>query len=441
MRRRTEAGSRFLALFARAVAHVFYRIDVVGAPPPLGPLILLPNHPNALLDPAIVIATASRPVRFLAKSTLFTGPFGPLMRAAGAIPVYRKQDGGDVRRNTQAFTSVEAALTRGEAVCIFPEGISHSSGMLEPLRTGAARMALSAAAAGLDVRLVPVGINLERKTAFRSRVTIAYGQPLTVTPAPGEDDRQAAQILTVRIADHMRMVMVEAEPTRDALLVERLERLMQSEREPVGQQEALARRRAIADGLQRLRRERPDWYEGALVQLRRYDDRLQRFGLGDAALDWDVSRATAWRFVVREVPAALVLLPVALLAATVFAVPYALTAGAARYSKDMDVTATAKVFGGAVLYGGWMALLAGMAVWLAGPPAAAATVLLLPILAIAGLFAIERESAVWQTARAWTSARSAHPATRQALKRRRAELATVLEEAHEWMGRAGRSGP
>src|SRR5690606_28731490 len=120
-------------------------------------------------DPALVMATAGRPVRFLAKSTLFTGPFSPLLRAADAIPVYRRQDGADVERNEETFADVHAALARGEAVCIFPEGISHSSGRLEPLRTGAARMALSAQAAGIDVPLVAVGINLEKKTTFRSR--------------------------------------------------------------------------------------------------------------------------------------------------------------------------------------------------------------------------------------------------------------------------------
>ena len=81
-------------------------------------------------------------MRFLAKSTLFKGAFGPLMRAAGAIPVYRRQDAADVQRNAESFAAVDAALAGAEAVCIFPEGISHSSGMLEPLRTGAARMAL-----------------------------------------------------------------------------------------------------------------------------------------------------------------------------------------------------------------------------------------------------------------------------------------------------------
>ena len=138
---------RLVGWLATVIAHVFYRVDVIGAPPASGPLLLLPNHPNALLDPAIVIATAGRPVRFLAKSTLFRGGSGLLMRAAGAIPVYRKQDAIQLRRNDETFAAVDAALARGEAICLFPEGISHSSGMLEPLRTGAARMALSAAAA------------------------------------------------------------------------------------------------------------------------------------------------------------------------------------------------------------------------------------------------------------------------------------------------------
>lgn len=434
MRPPDDASARLVARAATAIAHVFYRVDVVGTPPASGPLILLPNHPNALLDPAIVLATAGRPVRFLAKSTLFRGTFAPLLKAAGAIPVYRRQDTAEVGRNAETFAAVDAALARGEAVCIFPEGISHSSGMLEPLRTGAARMALSAAAAGLDVRLVPVGINLERKATFRSRVTVAYGQPLAAArPETGAADQPAVQALTSRIALHMRSVIVEAEPLHDALLVDRLDRLFQSERQPVGPEETLARRRTIAEGLQRLRRERPEWYGGALVQLRRYDDRLRRFGLADAALDWNVSRAAAWRFAARELPLALMLYPVACLAAAVFAVPYGLTAAAARLSQHTDITATAKVFGGTVFYALWVALLSGLAGWLWGAAAAAGAAVLLPALAVAGLFAMERQSAAWQTARSWLAVRGAHPNTRQALKRRRAELAAVLEQVHDWM--------
>lgn len=72
----------------------FYRFEVKGpAPPRTGPLLLLANHPNSLVDPALVTAAARRPVRFLAKAPLFTHPLvGWLVRGSGAIPVYRRSD-------------------------------------------------------------------------------------------------------------------------------------------------------------------------------------------------------------------------------------------------------------------------------------------------------------------------------------------------------------
>ena len=39
---------------AKAACWLFYRVDRVGQAPPAGAVLLLPNHPNALLDPAVV---------------------------------------------------------------------------------------------------------------------------------------------------------------------------------------------------------------------------------------------------------------------------------------------------------------------------------------------------------------------------------------------------
>ena len=441
------SGPRVIDRIAAAVAHLFYRIDVVGEPPPAGPLLLLPNHFNALLDPALVMATAGRPIRFLAKSTLFGGPFRPLLAAADAIPVYRKKDGVETGRNDETFSAVASALAQGQAVCVFPEGISHSSGRLETLRTGAARMALSAVAAGVDVRLVPVGINLERKTVFRSRATIAYGRPFGVAP-PAATDRhapaEAVRRLTVLIAEHVRALLVEADPERDAALVERVNRLYLAGRsEDVEAGADLARRRTIADAIARLRAERPDFYEASLVQLRRYDDRMHRFGLDDSALDWEVSKSVAWRFIVREVPLALVLAPVAAAAAIALAVPYTVTDLASKAVKDTDVTATAKVMIGAIVYTCWIALLGTAAWWVGGSRLAMAILLMLPVLAVAGLFAIERESAAWRSARSWLALRGAHTTTRRALQRRRAELAEILDHVSRWItaNRSDESAP
>ena len=53
---------------AGAICATFYRIDRIGCAPADGAVIILPNHPNALLDPAVIWATAGRDVRFRACS-------------------------------------------------------------------------------------------------------------------------------------------------------------------------------------------------------------------------------------------------------------------------------------------------------------------------------------------------------------------------------------
>ena len=109
----------------------------------------------------------------------------------------------------------------------------------------------------------------------------------------------------------------------------------------------------------------------------------------------------------RELPLAIVLVPLAWTAMLVFAAPYGMTAGAAKLSKDIDVTATMKALGGMAIYGAWIGLSAArLAV---GAHGGAASLVLLPALAVAGIFALERESSAWRTARSWLAVRSAQP--------------------------------
>jgi glycerol-3-phosphate O-acyltransferase/dihydroxyacetone phosphate acyltransferase len=429
---------------AQAVAWVFYRVDCIGRVPSSGAALLLPNHPNALLDPAVVWASADRDVRFLAKSTLFDGALGPVLRAAGAIPVYRKLDHGvDTSRNAEMFVAVSAAFAAGDAVCIFPEGISHSTGRLVPLRTGAARMALTSEQAGTRVALVPVGLNFDRKAVFRSRVTVVFGQPFSARdlielpspPAPEGGVLDPVRALTDRIAEHMRLLLVEAEPDADAALVDRVDRLYAAARgRPHDTQERLERRRTIAAGMARLRTADPERYESLLMRLRRYDQRLRRFGFRDRHLDWQVSSGDAVRFAAREIAMGVVLLPLCVAGLLLFFVPYTLTGRLARqFARERDVIATAQVFTGAAVYAAWLGLVGTLVWWLAGRRAAIAAILLLPALAVAAVFAIERESAVIDAVRSWWLLRRARGDTRERLKRRRSELADVLDEVHRWL--------
>ena len=423
-----------IRVLARAITAVFYRVDRAGAAPPAGPVLVLPNHPNALLDPAVIWATAGRDIRFLAKSTLFEGPFAPILKGARAIPVYRRVDQGiDTSRNAETFAAVHEALAAGDAVCLFPEGISHSAGRLVPLRTGAARMAIAAERGGIRVALVAAGLNFDRKTAFRSRVTVLYGRPFTVSDLANDD--QAVRLVTERIADEMRRLLVEADPGGDAAMVARVERLYSAARgRPKSPEERVGRQQAIARGIDRLRTADPARFEDTALKLRRYDQRLRRFGLQDRHLDWDISAGAAAVFAAREGLAALVLLPIAAAGLVLFWVPYQVTGLLARRATtERDVAATAKVFVGLGVYALWLLVLATAVAMLFGAASGAAAALLIPMIAVAGLFAIEREGAVVETIRSWRVLRRARRQTRVRLRETRSGLAALLDEIYGWL--------
>jgi hypothetical protein len=86
-----------LVRLVRFLVGLFYRrIEVVGLEyvPREGPLLLLANHNNGLVDPMVVLYALSRPVVFVAKSTLWKIPLlRSLLGLLGCVPVVRKGEG------------------------------------------------------------------------------------------------------------------------------------------------------------------------------------------------------------------------------------------------------------------------------------------------------------------------------------------------------------
>jgi glycerol-3-phosphate O-acyltransferase/dihydroxyacetone phosphate acyltransferase len=352
--------------------------------------------------------------------------------------VYRRIDPGvDATRNTETFSAVESALARGEAICLFPEGISHDHGKLETLRTGASRMALSSTFQGHAVQIVPVGLNFDRAPAFRSRVTTVFGKTIEFDDILADyqnDETQAVRDLTERISHRLRQLMVEANPRDDLTRVARIERLYASargvSRNPKDQ---IIRRQLIAEGMEALRERDPNQLHEILAQVHSYDASLDRFRLRDRDIERRITAGLAWRFVIREGLLGLVLAPLAGLSLVIFALPYWLTGRFGRRAPDLQSRATWKVAGGVIAYGLWIGLLAtAIGVgrgWQVGLGAAAA----LTALAFLGLAAFEREASVFRTVKAFLALRQTPLKARAALKRQRVELASVLERVGEWV--------
>lgn len=381
----------------------FYRFAVEGqAPPSSGPVLFVANHPNSLVDPAFVAAAAGRPVRFLAKAPLFTDRFvGWLIRASGAIPVYRKKDDPSLMDGNRAmFEAVHEAIGDGWGVGIFPEGISHSAPAIAELRTGAARIGLGAAVRhGSTFPIVPIGMVLREKGRFRSEAAAIVGAPVEWADLRGRSDADADAVreLTARIEHALRSVTVNLERWGDLPTIECAEAIYAAELDLGRRREDRVRRmRQVAETLTRYRVEDPERIDALYRAVERFRRSLEQLGLSADDLDVTSDRVVAAGWVARRVAVFLLTGPVAAVGAVFFFVPYRVTRWiGTQPGLDADVRATWKILGGALSYLVWI-LVASVVLGLAfTAPAAIAALVLLPL--IAATTAAVRDS--------WTDAR------------------------------------
>ena len=109
--------------------------------PAHGPAIVVANHPNGLLDPLVLRVALGLPLRFLGKSTFWGSPVTRFaMNQLRVLPAYRAHE-ADARKNEETFAQCRDHLRVGGWLALFPEGKSHSETTLQPLKTGAARIA------------------------------------------------------------------------------------------------------------------------------------------------------------------------------------------------------------------------------------------------------------------------------------------------------------
>ena len=420
---------------ARAAARVYYRLTVAGdRVPGRGPALLVANHPNSLLDPVLVQAVAGRPVRFLGKAPLFTDrKVGWLVRGAGAIPVYRATDDpAQMARNEDTFRAVRAALADGDAVGIFPEGLSHSEPGLAPLRTGAARIALGV---GRAFPIVPVGLVFRAKDVFRSEALALVGEAVAWDDlAPrGTADAEAVRELTARIDAALRRVTVNLERWEDRPLAECAVRIWEAERgEPPAPAERIGRLEVTTRVLAAAR-ERDDAAALALAaEVRAHCARLARLRLRPADLRADIGLGRGLTWGARRLPLVLPLATAAALAGfLLFFPPFWLTGRvAAAFRPDPDQGATHKLLAGIVLYGLWLALLAALAGIVFAPWAAAAVLVGAPLVGMTGLLVRERWRGDWRDARRFFLLRTRRALAAQLAGRQR-DLAGRLHALYE----------
>lgn len=168
-----EFIEKIIRVIVRTVIRIFfavvYRVKVIGTEnipkDKTQPLIYCGNH-RTYKDPPLIVVTAKRHVRFLAKEELKKNPlFAFLGVVFGGI--YVKRDSKDV----SALKTTLKALKNGESIALFPEGTRNGIEKGQKAKDGAAFFAVRTGA-----KVIPVGIKGGEKP-FK-QMTIKYGKPM-----------------------------------------------------------------------------------------------------------------------------------------------------------------------------------------------------------------------------------------------------------------------
>jgi glycerol-3-phosphate O-acyltransferase/dihydroxyacetone phosphate acyltransferase len=425
---------RAMPIISELATRSYYRVSVAGARLPApGPVLLVANHNNSLVDPALVAAMAGRKVRFLAKAPLFTHPLiGWLIRGVGSVPVYRQQDDPAlVAQNLDSFRDVHRVLAAGDVVGIFPEGISHSASRLAPLKTGAARIALGAAEQlGTDFPIIAMGLVFRDRDAFRSEAHVIIGEVFRWNDLLGEiSNRSAVRELTERIERAMRRVSINLEAWEDEPLVRTAEEVWRAE---FGAEETPAaeveRLRITAEALQALRAGEDSAWRETAAELDVHRRALETLGLSPDSLRVDVSVMDALRWALLRIPL-LPLIPISLLGAVFFWLPKQATVRAAAWiaAKEGDDTiVTHRVLVGAIVFPLWIVVTSLLVALRFGWMPGVLLALVQPAWAFAALAVGERRQATWRSVRRYLL-RQTNGARLEPLRSRQRELAAKLK--------------
>ncbi|MBW4552216.1 MAG: 1-acyl-sn-glycerol-3-phosphate acyltransferase [Aphanocapsa sp. GSE-SYN-MK-11-07L] len=210
---------RWLYSSSRLALRLYFRqvrIDGQQHLPRTGPVILAPTH-RSRWDALVVPYAVGRPVtgrdlRFMVSDDEMRGLQGWVIRHAGGFSVNTLQPA------IAALRYGIEVLKAGESLVIFPEGNIFRDRQVQALKPGLARLALQAATARPDLKIVPIHLSYQPLIPdWGAQVEVKIGQPLNVNHYTLERPKQAAQTLTVDLKLALEQLAGSSPPAQQRL--------------------------------------------------------------------------------------------------------------------------------------------------------------------------------------------------------------------------------
>ncbi len=196
------------------LTHSLYQVKVVGKEfvPASGGALLVCNHAS-YVDPAILLASIDRPIRFVMARAIYNQPLiRPVARVMRTIPIAPIDNPRDI---IDALQTARQAVEQGELVCIFAEGGHTRTGQMLSFKKGLAHVMKD-----LRAPVIPVYLDQVWGSIFSYKsgryfwkmpeevpypVTVCFGPPVA-RDATIHDVRCAVQELSAHAFTHRHKV-------------------------------------------------------------------------------------------------------------------------------------------------------------------------------------------------------------------------------------------
>ena len=356
---------RLLKIYATFVHWIFYRrIEVKFREriPQDRPVLLAPNHQNALMDAMAPLLTSGHDSVFLARADIFKNKFvAGILRLFKILPVYRIRDGAsELGKNEEVFQEAMDVLLRKKCpVAIMPEGNHGNKRRLRPLVKGIFRVAFQAQEKYGEqpgVVIVPVGIDYSNYTNFRGKLFLQFGEPIEVNeyyPAYLENQPKTINMIRTRLAEEMRKYMIDIQSEDHYEMYMLLRNVYNDEmRKQTGHEKKTLYNRLVADQQMILKLHEIEHSEGEKIKALDKLCTTYREGVEDLGMrDWLFKHSRySWMGLTMADLGMLALLPVFMYGLIANYFPYWFTAKISKKLKDPQFHSTFKYVIGLVLF-------------------------------------------------------------------------------------------
>lgn len=201
-----------------------------------GPMIIIANHPNTLVDAWLVGNVCKQPIYYMAKGTFFNSKLKMwFLKSLNLVPINRATEAKTKGvNNTASFEECYKILEQGKTLVIFPEGNSFMERQLRELKSGTARIALEVErrnGGNLGLKVLPMGLIYLQANKFRSSILVNVGEPIAVTnhlEAYEENPIVGSKRLTADFRKHLENVLITTQSKEQEELIDDLAEALSS---------------------------------------------------------------------------------------------------------------------------------------------------------------------------------------------------------------------